>query len=780
MRGVYDGNPRGGSRILPVAVLLLAASCAEPPPEPAVLRLTDLFPSATLQGAATAPPEIPRTEWRFDAGAAGWEAAQQVTGLVADGGVLRGRTTGVFPVLHVEREADVRDPDVLYSVEVRMRVSAGSRLELAFVGTEEVDVGWMSSILFDWPVTSPVVPGEERRTYVIRPHGVEVPARDVRHVLLRPTDADGADFEIESVRIVFRREHLAEVPAGLGWHGFGEIYRETVVTRVPESVVYSLKLPSRPRLDLALAKADRTPVTFRVEVGSETLLRRRITATERWEPVVVDLSKLAGREVKLKLTAEGEDGTIAFWGSPAVRNLGAGPGSPRGVILVVADTLRADHLDAYGYERRTAPILSRLAAEGVLFEDCVAQATWTKVSVPSILTSLYPDAHGVSDFADRLPSSALTLAEIFREAGYATLSLSSILFTGRYTNLQQGFEVLHEDGSLRGERRIKSAWQYVGRLLPWLEANREVPFFVLLHVTDPHDPYEPNIPYDRIWTEPGGKGAFEAWQQQAKRFIRDPLMRNYRMPTRDELDAAGVDPAAYVAQEVDWYDGSIRGMDAELGRLMDGLAKLGLAETTLVAVVGDHGEEFLEHGRHWHGQSVYGELTHVPWILWGPGVPPGRRVEETVETVDLLPTLLEFAGLPVPETVQGVGLRALVLGRGERRRPAVTVKAAVTNAAGPPPRNKASAAIVDGGWKLIHNTVRESGEPEYELYDHRGDPLNANDVAAQHPDVVARLTERLEAWRRYVEAHRLTGDDEAAERLSAEELERLRSLGYID
>src|SRR5258708_28068692 len=127
-----------------------------------------------------------------------------------------------------------------------------------------------------------------------------------------------------------------------------------------------------------------------------------------------------------------------------------------------------------------------MAAEGTLLRDEGVQATWTKASTPSVLTSLYPATHGVGDFSDRLPSSAVTLAEVYRAAGYATLSMSSGLFTGRFTNLHKGFEEVQENGSIKGDQRTsKTARVYVDRLLPWLAAHPEAPFFLLLPRQDP-------------------------------------------------------------------------------------------------------------------------------------------------------------------------------------------------------------------------------------------------------------------------------------------------------
>jgi arylsulfatase A-like enzyme len=479
-------------------------------------------------------------------------------------------------------------------------------------------------------------------------------------------------------------------------------------------------------------------------------------------------------------------------GGPPARSEGkTGDEPPQGVIVVWADTLRRDHLGAYGYSRPTSPVIDRLAREGVLFRDCVGQASWTKVATPTLMTSLYPSSHGVQDFPDRLAGSAVTLAEVYREAGYATLSFSSILFTGKFSNLHQGFEVVHEDSSLPDRNSSKTAREYVDRLLPWLEAHRDVPFFVFLHVSDPHDPYKPYPPYDALWADPAKARGHEQNLQEARKFIADPLLKAFGMPTRDELVKAKIDPDAYIDHDRAWYDGSIRGLDTELGRVVERLKSLGLDRKTLLVFTGDHGEEFYEHGRSFHGQSVYGEQNNMPLVVWGPGVvPAGTTVDQTVQTVDLMPTLLELSRLPVPAGVQGHSLVPLLSGggSGERgaapasapdSRPAISEKAETKDEGGPPPRDTASEAVIADGWKLIHNTKRPAGKPEFELYEHAKDPLDAHDVAAAHPDEVARLAKVLESWRRMASAARIKPDTEANKSLSKEELERLKSLGYI-
>jgi len=705
----------------------------------------------------------------------------------------------------------VENPDVLHAIEVRLRVSAGSRLSVGFSGEKEFDPDQAVTGAREFPFknTSPLIPGEKFQTYTITPWR-SLTSPGLRHVLLTPTDAPGATFEIESLRLIFRWEHLAQVPSGVSWQGLAESYRETIVSRSPETIRFHVKVPQDSWLDLEIGSLEDGPVTFRVLAeetdlpagGTRVLMERTLTRPHRWEPAAVELAPLAGAEVTLALSLTGvREGALGLWGAPVVRRrvtaglsgtrpAASGVEPPQGVILIWADTLRRDHLSVYGYERETTPVLARMAKEGALFSDCLVNGTWTKVSTPSLMTSLYPSTHGVLDFLDRLPAGVTTMAEVYRQAGYATLSMSSILFTGRMTNLHQGFEALHEDTSLPDQESSKTAREYVDRLLPWIESHRDVPFFVFLHVSDPHDPYKPYPPYDTMWADPAKEAQHEKDLERARAGIADPLLRRFGMPTREEMVKAGVDPDLYEAHDRDWYDGSIRAMDAEIGRLLEKLRGLGLDGRTLVVFAGDHGEEFLEHGRTFHGQSVYGELTNVPLIFWRPGaVPSGAVVGETVQMIDVMPTLLEASGLASPGTMQGRSLLPLLGTRGGDGlhasetgvTPAAFVEKNMTQTpdGAPPPRDTESFAIVHEGWKLIHNTKAAPGRPEFELYEVRQDPLNQADVASSHPEIVTRLAGTLAQHLDQARAARLHPDTAVEGSLSAEELERLRSLGYV-
>ncbi|MBI3448662.1 MAG: sulfatase [Acidobacteria bacterium] len=826
---LLDSRRGGLSACALLTLSLLACSAPSNRSESPSIRLVDLVDPSAVQGKAVVPAsKIARTEWRFDgdapkgpdsaaAATRGFKAEAGVKEFAVRGGRLAGTTTTDFPVIHVERTSGLQDHDLLHAVEVRLKVSRPGKLTMAFLRDEKIDVA--KEIEKEkgrrWRMSASVAAGDEVRTIVLR-NPFSPDSSDIRHILIRPVDASGVAFEIESLRLIFRKEYLEGIPSGVSWQGLSEIYHETIVSRLPEKVSLDVTLPAQPWLDLSLGTVESGPVTFRLSLAPSgsagpgtTVLERTVSTPYRWETAPIDLAARAGEKVRLTFELSGAaDGAIGFWGSPVVRSRGARPmvtaslaGSapPRHVILVWADTLRRDHLDMYGYARATAPHIRQLAAEGALFKDCIGQATWTKVATPSLLTGLYPTTHGVHDFYDRIPASATTIAEVYRDAGYATLSFSSILFTGKFTNLHQGFEELHEDGSLPDRESSKTSRVYVDRLLPWLEAHRDVPSFVFLHVSDPHDPYRPYPPYDATWADPSKREAHEKAQETARKFIADPLMKNFGMPSRTELAKAGLDPDAYVAEDRDWYDGSIRGMDAEIGRLMERLRALGLDRDTLVVFTGDHGEEFLEHGRTFHGQTTYGELSNVSLAMWEPGViPAGTSIPDTVETVDIMPTILALSGLEPPKEVQGTSFLPLLKGTARKPaaagvalaadavdggwsdRPAITERAATTEIGGaPPPMDESSLAITLAGWKMIHNIQRPAGKPEFELFDEKRDPLNLADVADAHPEIVERLSKTLAAWKAKVEAEKLKPDADSSKAMTPEEIERLRSLGYI-
>jgi len=652
------------------------------------IHLVEHLDSAVIESPAFQNAIPPAFEWKFggsvpmadgsDANPTrGWRAGYGVMDLELQAGGLVGRTTSDWPIIHADFSSEPENRDHICAVEIRMHVSQGARLAISIRSSDELDMdqiaGEAKKGLGHWLI-EPLVESSEAGTYSLRTR-FPVRSSDIKHVLISPSDVKGATFRIESVRVLSRRGYFASHPPQVSWQGLKAIFHRTIVTKASDVVRMTLNLPERPWLDLALGTIEDGPITFQVGVrpaaGSDeevALLAYTPSTSHCWEPVQLDLSEYAGKKVSISMSLKSEmQGAVGFWGSPVIRNSGARPltaagdgtdfskATPQGVILIWIDTLRWDHLDVYGHSRETAPVLGRMAAEGVLFNDCITPANWTLPSTASLLTSQHVTSHGLMDGSpagyDWLPSATTTMAEVFRDAGYATISFSSVWFVGRYFNMHQGFDESHEFDSLDWTQPnwSKSAREYVGRLAPWLQVHREVPFFVFLHVFDPHAPYESYPPYGTLWVDPGRKAEHESAFEKAKAYIEDPERIGGRVLFRKELVDAGIDPDNYVSVPKDWYDGSIRGLDTEIGKLLEQLERLGLDGKTLIVVSSDHGEQFFEHGGMGHGYTVYSEETHVPLIFRWPGViPESVEVNETVRTIDLMPTILELCRLPLP------------------------------------------------------------------------------------------------------------------------------------
>ena len=303
------------------------------------------------------------------------------------------------------------------------------------------------------------------------------------------------------------------------------------------------------------------------------------------------------------------------------------------VVLVCMDTVRADHLGCYGYDDRdTTPFLDALAAESLRFSDASATACWTKPSVPSILTGTMPMQHGVyrgsardeaGTFSDVLPDEAKTLAEAFHERGYQTGAFikNSQLRPG--LGFEQGFDVYKDKAGDAREIR----W----RANDWLDDRDEArPFFLYLHYLDAHWPYPIPDEYAGKFSE---MEIVERIRSGDWRALRDAV-------NHGETELSAEDLGALLAL----YDGAIRYIDDELARLWKRLEREGLAENTILCVMADHGEEFLEHGKLGHGHGLYENLLDVPWILHVPGT-PASVIESRVSLLDLYPTLLSAAGI---------------------------------------------------------------------------------------------------------------------------------------
>ena len=325
--------------------------------------------------------------------------------------------------------------------------------------------------------------------------------------------------------------------------------------------------------------------------------------------------------------------------APAVDLPAADARQRSNVLIYMIDTLRADHLGSYGYERATSPRIDAFAADATRFEKAIAQASWTKPSVVSIFTGLNPQLHGVNGRKDALAGEALTIAETLWEAGYDT---AAIYTNGNLSHMGMGQGFKHyqhlREGTHRGIHQPSDRLH--DEALRWLSRrDRAKPFFLYLHSTDPHSPYTPP----------------EGYLERVGETVADPdvgLIENVRELKRDVLDESVRNDL------VSLYDAEIAFNDEQFGRLIDELVRQGLYDSTMILVVSDHGEEFFDHGWWQHGKTLYQEQLGVPLVIRFPGGEgAGRVVGEIAQHIDLFPTILDVAGVPAPVALPGRSLR---------------------------------------------------------------------------------------------------------------------------
>lgn len=419
------------------------------------------------------------------------------------------------------------------------------------------------------------------------------------------------------------------------------------------------------------------------------------------------------------------------------------------VVVVVVDTLRADHLGLHGYARPTSPEIDGWARRGVVFEHAWSSAPWTLPAMASLLTGRWPSVHGAgsraaqSDWAQarRLGPDLPTLAGELGRSGWRTAAVVNNVFMAPGLGLARGFATY--DYRPAGIGRGRRAGEAVDASLGWLDAQPPgTPVFLLVHLFDPHLPYDAPPPH---------AGRFSS------AFAATPLRPAQPQDVRRRRAALSAGERSFVTAA---YDEEVAATDAQVGRLLAGLETRGRLKRALVILTADHGEELFDHGGFEHGHSTYQEVLRVPFVAWAPGLRP-RRESVPVSLVDVLPTALEATGIARPET-DGRSLWPL-LTRGAQPGPRLLAAEGTL-------RRPERRALLRWPLKLV--TDEEQGRCE--LYDLARDPGERRDLAAERPEDVAHLKERLE---RLLVARPPAQAGEG--QLSAAEREELRALGYV-
>jgi arylsulfatase A-like enzyme len=469
------------------------------------------------------------------------------------------------------------------------------------------------------------------------------------------------------------------------------------------------------------------------------------------------------------------------------------------VVLISIDTLRADRLGAYGHEENTSPNIDLLAKEAVVFEAAYAQASWTLPSHASMFTGLNPIAHGVTSRRGRLVHEHVTVAELLRDAGYTTaawVGRGSYSYVGAERGLAQGFDQYehapHGDPSLRqtattaydpqpanhdggslgeGEAEITS-------VLEWLPGRPQAPFFLFVHLDDVHSqptglPYDSPPPFhDRFC--PGEVEDYTGCDVSGKYCATKMLQRIRRghiaAPTPDEIGKIFC-----------LYDGAVAFSDHQVGRLVQGLRDQQLLENTLLIVTSDHGEALMEHGDLLHF-AVYEEVSRVPLIVRFPRGEHAGRAGAVVELVDLVPTILDQAGIEAPEFLQGQNLVNVVSSKSPTAKNTGKNTAFTMGNYSPPPVlwRKGNAKLI---LRSEDRTDLEAKRPGEELYDLSNDPREQHNRAEIDTELGQKLRRELElhnqdSTKTFESLH--SGPNPNDLEVPNRERELLKKLGYIE
>ena len=566
----------------------------------------------------------------------------------------------------------------------------------------------------------------------------------------------------------------------------------------------TVTVPAAGRLDVALG-APGGAARFQITRDGELALDESV---EGWSQAHLDLSEYAGQTLTLGFGVAPDSGGQTYLGAPTLS--GAPPDVPN-VLLYVIDGGGADLMSLYGYHRSTTPHLETLAAQSVVFEQARVNAAWTKPSTASFMTSLHHSVlGGFTTNEDEIPAAAVTMAEHFHAAGYQTGVFTSNPFAGSMSGLQASVDVFRDHGA---QLNATSSRELHAEFWEWRRDWPGGPWWAHIQTTDVHEPFQPIEPFAGSWVEPERRAAFEGWTTQLKgvSIQRDTVLAQYQARLRH----LGVEPRDFFRTQWDLYDESMRHNDATLGALVAELKAAGEWERTLLIVTADHGHpagSFSRFGRgmveppppEWEGAFADSWRTWVPLVVSWPGhLPAGLRIDQPVSLLDLLPTVLELAGLPAAPVQQGRSLVPLLTGAGPLEpRPIVIEQVQAWPETGEMvghieiiegdmaaslevmPAGARDAMVVsgalttNGGWRAAR--PHRAGTPALLLYDLAADPHALSNVTDGHDVRVAESTARLTGlWAEHQALAEALGGAQAGA-AGAEQIDALRVLGYVE
>jgi arylsulfatase A-like enzyme len=504
-------------------------------------------------------------------------------------------------------------------------------------------------------------------------------------------------------------------------------------------------------IDPQWQKTYRQGITFRISIindGKSWDVFSTYYDGNTWQDFKIKLDHFAGEIVTIKFLTAAEVGHSnskpALWADPRIISA-LRLKEEINILLISIDSLRADHLGVYGYKRPTSPNIDQLAREGATLNQMYAQRSLTWPSLTSIMTSLYPNTHGVIRNGYKLKKDTVSLDVILKDYGYDTASF----LANYWDTLTRGFTM----------RKHSTDFGITKEGIKWLSSKTKNKFFLWLHYLNPHFAYEPIPPYDKMF-DPSYKGTING-----KYLLLNEIMTKNQTITQRDLKHV-----------IALYDGEIRQTDHLIGTLLDVLNKFGLKENTLVIITADHGEELYQHHNYfYHHASVYDSCLHIPCILRLPGIiNENIKIDNSLESIDILPTILDILKAPYPADFQGESFYPLLQNKKIHEKKPVQSQF----------ENKIYT-IRNENWKYIYNPTDyrilalSSPQEKYiqihkeELYDIMHDPQEITNLAPSNRVIKDKLKKQLLTWIKNNNNKRVKN-----QAVNEELLRKLRALGY--
>lgn len=831
--------------LVPVLAALGCVACgsraAETARDATLVHLADQLAGATVSSAPAPDAARARSSWRFDEPRPEWRllSGDDVPWLAAatleqlPDGVrlsLAKRADSDWGLLGAGLVVELEEGPLTDWVGVLVQARAHARLGgLTLAYNVEGQEGVPDPFFFmDVERAAPIFSDGSTQTYSLplRPRPGDVRLENIGVFVGAP--GAGA-LDVLSIELVPRGADFLED------YGVRSVTREsgtrhTLFAHAPAVITWRLTVPEGGRLDLGLACLPGESVAYRATLGRggvrRVLLAETVDDARAWKQLSLDLSAWEGTEVELALEAQSErEGATALFGAPILsgrsglgngREAGGGATARRpNVIFYVIDGGGADLMSLYRYNRRTTPYLEELAAEGVVFERACSNSTWTQSSTASFMTSLQHSVLGGlrrGIHSTPVPSAAVTMAEHMRRGGYQTAVFTSNPNAARVIGLERGVDVMRDE---EAEDDSTSSVELHERFWSFREDYPGTPYWVHFQTTDVHEPNHPKPPFAGLFVTREQRAQLEEWDRRVFEEAGAAFGTTSIVDFYDRaLKQTGIDRQAFFNTRRGLYDETMAHQDEALRRFVERLKAQGEWQDTLLVIAADHGHPagtFSRFGRGlfdpqpeaWEGALFDAYSTRIPLVfVWPARISGGRRFQEHVSMIDVLPTILDLVGLPSPEVAQGRSLAPLLLGERLEPRAVILDEFRVDEAsgelvgnlelidgrwgasleigptpAGADPLLGRHAVPAGGRWGAVHPYFPDA--PRLLLYDLWNDPFALHAVNAEHPDLVARYhAELLEHWEaQRVLAQRFQEGESAP--LEPEQLEQLRALGYI-